>query len=51
MNVFFYIEGDPFFWSFYDLGLEKGGPCPESQVGQLSESNNTLCEGGGDRTG
>ena len=36
----------PFFESFYDLGLKKGGPCPESRVGPLSESDNTLCEWG-----
>ena len=36
--------GGLFFESFYDLRLEKGGPCPESWVGPLSESDNTLCE-------
>ena len=36
----------PFFESFYDLGLKMGGPCPESRVGPLSESDNTLSEWG-----
>ena len=26
--------------------LKKGGPCPESRVDPLSESDNTLCEWG-----
>ena len=30
----------PFFKCFYDLGMKKGGPCPKSRVGPLSESDN-----------
>ena len=45
MCELFFFAG-PFFESFYDLGLKKGGPCPESRVGPLSESDNTLCEWG-----
>ena len=30
--------------SFYDFGLKKGGPCLESRVGPLSESENTLAD-------
>ena len=44
--IFFAIEAGSFFGSFYDLGLEKGGPCPETRVGALSEFDNTLCEWG-----
>ena len=46
--IFFALGGGPFFESFYDLGLKKGGPCLESRVGPLSESDNrpTLCEWG-----
>ena len=28
------------------IGTEKGGPCPESRVGPLSECDNTLCQWG-----
>ena len=42
-NTFFALGGDPF---FYDLGLKKYGLCPESLVGPLSKSDNTLCEWG-----
>ena len=45
VKVLFFFAG-PFLESFYDLELKKGGPCPESRVGQLSESDNTLCEWG-----
>ena len=38
------LGGGPFSESFYDLGLIKSGPCPESRVGPRSESDNTLCE-------
>ena len=32
MNYFFFAAGaGPFFESFYDFGLKKGGPCPESR--------------------
>ena len=40
--ILFCSWGGPFFQSFYDLGPKKGGPCPESWVGPLSESDNTL---------
>ena len=43
--MWFFFAG-PFFESFYDLGLKKGGPSPKSRVGPLSESDNTLCEWG-----
>ena len=33
-----------YFESFFDLRLKKGGTCPESLVGPLSVSGNTLCE-------
>ena len=46
MNFFLAAGAGPFFESFYDLGLKKGGPCSESRVGPLSESDNTLCEWG-----
>ena len=43
VNDFFFAFGaGPFFESFYDFGLKKGGPCPESRVGPLSESDNSL---------
>ena len=45
-SVDYFFFAGPFFGSFYDLGLKKGGPCPESRVGPLSESDNTLCEWG-----
>ena len=44
--IFFASGAGPFFESFRDLGLKKSGPCPESRVGPLSESDNTLCERG-----
>ena len=31
-NFLFALGGVPY---FYDLGLKKSGPCPESRVGQL----------------
>ena len=34
-----------FFVSFYDLGLKRGGPCPESRVCLLSESDNIYVNG------
>ena len=43
---FFAFGAGPFFESFYDLGLKKGGPCSESRVKPLSETDNTLCEWG-----
>ena len=46
VNDFFFAGGGPFFESFYDLGLRKGGPCPESRVGPFAESDNKLCEWG-----
>ena len=46
VKVWIIFFAGPFFESFYDLGLKKGGPCPESRVGPLSESDNTLCEWG-----
>ena len=46
MNYFFAGPFFESFYMFYDLGLKKGGPCPESRVGPLSESDNTLCEWG-----
>ena len=45
-SVNYYFFAGPFFEFFYDVELKKGGPCPESRVGPLSESNNTLCEWG-----
>ena len=45
-TICFAHGGGPF-ESFYDLGLKKGGPCPEWRVGPLSESDNKLCEWGG----
>ena len=44
MRIIFFAG--PFFESFYDLGLKEGGSCPESRVGPLSESDDTLCERG-----
>ena len=43
---FIAVGAGPFLESFYDSGLKKGGPCLESRVGPLSESDNTLCEWG-----
>ena len=33
------FEAGPLCESSYDLGLKKSGPCPESRIGMLSESN------------
>ena len=46
VRVWIIFFAGPFFESFHDLGLKKCGPCPESRVGPLSESDNTLCEWG-----
>ena len=45
-DFLFALEAGSFFESFYDSGLKKGGPCPKSRVGPLSESTNSLCEWG-----
>ena len=44
--IFFYLGGGSFFESFYDLGLKKGAPFPESWVSPFFASDNTLCEWG-----